>query len=119
MKNRKTNPLIIGLTEELGRLSYENEARIWKELSERLAKSSRRMVVTNVGKISENTKAKDQVAVPGKVLGFGSLDHPVAVAGLGFSSTAREKILKAGGECMGLLDLAKRNPTGSNVKIIV
>jgi large subunit ribosomal protein L18e len=76
------------------------------------------MPEVNVGRIAKHTQAKDQVAVPGKVLGCGDLDHAVVVAGLGFSERAREKIVTAGGECIGLAELAHRNPKGSNVKLI-
>lgn len=119
MKSRKTNALIAGLIDALKALSYEKQAGIWRELSVRLSKGTRRMATVNVGEISARTEPKDQIAVPGKVLGFGSLDHPVIVASVGFSAAARQKIVAAGGECMGLLDLATRNPKGSNVKIMV
>ena len=119
MKNRKTNEITNALIESLRALSYEKEVKIWKDLSKRLNKSTRQMATVNVGSISVNTKPKDQVVVPGKVLGFGDLDHPVVVAGLGFSSRAKEKILRAGGECIGLIELAERNPKGANVKLLV
>ena len=77
------------------------------------------MPSVNVGSIARNTKPDDQVAVPGRVLGLGHLDHPVMVAGIGFSARATEKIKKAGGECIDLIELARRNPKGSNVRIIV
>ncbi len=118
MKIQKTNPLIIDLIESLRRLAYENKARIWKDLSKRLSKGTRRIPAVNVGSISSHTSANDQVVVPGKVLGVGHIDHPVTVASISFSGKAREKIIKAGGECIGLLDLVERNPHGSNVKII-
>jgi large subunit ribosomal protein L18e len=106
------------MIEALKVLSYEKEAPIWKEISKRLAKSSRNMPGVNVGSISRNTKAGEQVAVVGKVLGSGELDHPIIVACVGFSDSARKKIVEAGGECIGLLELVERNPKGSNVKII-
>ena len=51
-------------------------------------------------------------------MGHGDLDHPVVVAGVGFSARAREKILRAGGECIGLMELVERNPKGSNVRLM-
>jgi large subunit ribosomal protein L18e len=119
LKSQKTNPILSGLIETFRSLSYERDAKIWKDLSKRLAKGTRRMAAVNVGLIGANTGPKDQVAVPGKVLGVGELDHAVIVAGLGFTARAREKILAAGGECIGLLELADRNPKGSNVKLMV
>jgi len=110
--------MIVEMIEALKVLSYEKEAPIWKEVSRRLAKSTRNMPGVNVGSISRNTKADEQVAVVGKVLGSGELEHPVVVAGVGFSDRAKEKIVEAGGECIGLMELVERNPKGSNVKLI-
>lgn len=118
MKNRKTNQMICDMIEAFRDLSYEKQAPIWKDISRRLAKSTRNMPGVNVGNISRHTKADEQVAVAGKVLGYGDLDHPVVVAGLGFSARAREKITKAGGECIGLMELVERNPKGSDVRLM-
>ena len=118
MKSQKTNAITSELIESFRHLSYEREAPLWKDLAIRLAKGARRMPEVNVGRIAKHTKAKDQVAVPGKVLGCGDLEHAVVVAGLGFSDRAREKITKAGGECIGLAELAERNPKGSNVRLM-
>ncbi len=119
MRSRKTNAVIARLIDSLRALSHETGAAIWKDLSVRLSKSTRRMPAVNVGEISARTEPEDQVAVPGKVLGFGSLNHRVIVAGVGFSAAARRKIAAAGGECISLMDLAKRNPKGSKVKIMI
>jgi large subunit ribosomal protein L18e len=56
--------------------------------------------------------------VPGKVLGAGKIDHPVNVAAFAFSEQARSKILRTKGKCLSILDLMKKNPKGTNVKII-
>lgn len=58
------------------------------------------------------------MVVPGKVLGAGKMDHPIHVAAFAFSDQARQKILKAKGKCLSILELAKKNPKGTNVKII-
>jgi len=58
------------------------------------------------------------VVVPGKVLGAGEINHPVIVAAFSFSEKAKEKIKAAKGKCLSFIDLIKKNPKGSNVKII-
>ncbi len=119
MKHRqKTNPIIRSLIESFRRLSYENDAKIWKDLAERLSKGTRRMAEVNVGSISLHTEPNELVAVPGKILGAGHIDHPVVVAGVNFSAKARKRITDAGGECISLTDLVERNPEGSNIRII-
>jgi large subunit ribosomal protein L18e len=119
LKTGKTNPIIGETVEALRALSYEEEAPIWKDIAKRLSKGTRRMPGVNVGRIGRSTSAKDQVLVPGKVLGSGDLEHAVTVAGMGFSARAAEKITKAGGECIDVMELTRRNPKGSNVKIMI
>jgi large subunit ribosomal protein L18e len=58
------------------------------------------------------------VVVPGKVLGTGEIGHSVTVAAFSFSNRAREKIEGARGRCVSFVDLIKKNPKGSNVRII-
>ncbi len=119
MKTVKTNPIIGETVKALQALSYEREAPIWEDVAKRLSKGTRRMPEVNVGRIGKSTSAKDQVLIPGKVLGSGDLEHAVTVAGMGFSARAVEKITKAGGECIDLMELTRRNPKGTNVKIMI
>lgn len=96
----------------------ESEARIWRDLADRLSRSRQRRVAVNVSKLSRYTKKMETVVVPGKVLGAGKIDHPINVAAFAFSDQARLKILKAKGKCLSILELMKKNPKGANVKII-
>ncbi len=95
-------------------------APIWRAIAEHLEKPTRvrKKWVVNIGKINRLTKPGDTVVVPGKVLGAGTIDHPVVVAALKFSKSAVEKIKAAGGEAIHIAELIRRNPTGSNVKIL-
>jgi len=113
-----TNPELISLIRFLRKKSRENEAAIWKRVAERLSKSKRRRIVVNISRISRYTKENDEVVVPGKVLGSGTIDHPVKVAAFAFSEQAKSKIMKAKGVCLSIPELVQMNPKGSNVKII-
>lgn len=64
------------------------------------------------------TKKKEVVVVPGKVLAAGKIDHPIIIAALSFSDKAEQKIRAVRGKCLALEDLIRKNPVGSNVKII-
>lgn len=92
--------------------------RIWRRVAELLSVPRRRRIAVNVSKINRYTKDGDIVVVPGKVLGCGSLDHRVIIGAWSFSKSAKEKIIKTGGEALSLIDLVERYPKGSNVKII-
>jgi len=51
-------------------------------------------------------------------LGAGEINHPITVAAFTFSENAESKIKTAKGKCISIFDLVKKNPKGSNVKII-
>ena len=93
-------------------------ARIRRAVADELERPRRNRRVVNLSRINRYTKPNDVVVVPGKVLGMGTLDHPVTVAAFAFSKRAKELIEKAGGEAISIKELIKRNPKGSNVKII-
>ena len=117
-KLKITNPQLLELIRFLRKKAVEHKAEIWRDIAERLAVSRRRRIAVNVSRINRYTEKGDVVVVPGKVLGAGKLGHKVTVAAFSFSETAKNKILKAKGKCLTIQDLVKKNPKGSNVKII-
>ncbi len=115
---RKTS---LDLQETILLLRYAHKktgARIRRAVADELERPRRNMRAVNVSRINRYTKPGDVVVVPGKVLGMGTLDHPVTVAAFKFSKRAKEIIEKAGGEAITIKELIRRNPKGSNVKII-
>ena len=102
----------------LRKQSRENNVRVWKDVAERLAKPRRKRIAVNVSRLNRYTEKKETVVVPGKVIGTGKIDHPITVAAFSFSEKAKEKIKVARGKTTSLLQLIKKNPKGSNVKII-
>jgi|Deesub1362A_J573_1020465.scaffolds.fasta_scaffold33007_2 large subunit ribosomal protein L18e len=117
LQRRKSNPNLVGLIDELLELSVKNEARIWREVAEMLAKPRKQQAEVNVSKIERYLKDGETAVVPGKVLGTGKVERALRVAALSFSEKARRKIEEAGGKCMTLLQLAGENPKGSGVRI--
>ena len=114
-----TNILIRMTIRKLRSAAHRNKAPIWRYVAELVERPRRLRIVVNVSKINRYTKPGDVVVVPGKVLGAGSIDHPVTVAALGFSEEAARKIVSAGGRIMHILQLIEENPRGSKVKIII
>jgi large subunit ribosomal protein L18e len=117
-KARTTNPERIELIRFLRKQGRENNASIWKDIAKRLGSSSRKNVVVNISRLNRYTKKSEVVAVPGKVLSTGEINHPVTVAAFAFSQKAREKVASAKGKCLSFSELVKKNPKGSNVRII-
>jgi len=114
-----TNPI---LRKEIRMLykSYKTYgAPIWKYVAEKLSVSKRKRVAVNVLKLNKLTYENDYVVVPGKVLGFGYIEHPITVAAFSFSKSAKEKIEKAGGKCINYSEMIKLNPKGTNIKLII
>ncbi len=117
-KIQKTNPQLIGLIDALKQTAREQQAAIWKELARRLEAPSKNHSEVNLSRLNRSTTSNDTVVVPGKVLGTGSIDHPIYVAALNFSETARAKILAASGTIATLGEIIDTEPSGSNIKII-
>jgi large subunit ribosomal protein L18e len=115
---RKTNPRILGLITDLRALSRDNGVNIWRDIAKRLERPTRNYSEVNLSKINRYTIEDETVIVPGKVLSSGNIEHKVIVAALGFSDSAKEKIMEKGGSCLNIEDLVKENPNGSGVKIM-
>jgi len=117
-KAETTNLELEELIRFLKKQSKENKVNIWRDIAERLAKPSRNRITVNVSRLNRYTQKNEIVAVPGKVLGAGEINHPITVAAFAFSRNADQKIRAARGKCISFFDLVKKNPKGSNVKII-
>lgn len=117
-ESKTTNPELIQLIRFLRKQGGENDAEIWREVANRLAKPRRKRIAVNVSRLNRNTNKNETVVVPGKVLGAGRVDNPLTVAAFSFSEKAKRKIRDAGGNHLSVLQLAKENPDGSNIRII-
>ena len=113
-----TNPELIALIRVLKKKHRETKADIWKDVVKRLNKSRKRRIIVNVSRLNRHTLKNELVVVPGKVLGAGEMDHSITVAALAFSQKAKEKILAVKGVCLSFSEIIKKNPSGSNIKVI-
>ena len=117
-KGEKTNPEVAMLTSELKRCSRETGSRIWRDISERLSRPKRSWAQVNVGEIDAYVKDGDKVAIPGRLLGSGSISKKIVVASVSCTRGARQKVEKVGGKVVDLLELASLYPSGSDVRIM-
>jgi large subunit ribosomal protein L18e len=108
-----TNPVLLETIEFL----EEQEAPVWKTVSEHLGKVNRQRPEVNISDIERNAEDGDTVVVPGKVLGAGRLTKDVDVAAFKASRGAKQEI-KENGEFMFIQDLVEDNPEGEGVKIV-
>lgn len=114
----KTNPQINQLINILKEKAYQEETPLWRDLARRLERPTRKRAEVNISLINRHSSADETILVPGKVLGSGKIDHKVQIAALDFSERAKDKIKSAGGDCIEITSLLKKNPQGSGVRII-
>ena len=112
------DPIRLELINELKVIARKEDAKIWRAVARELSRSRKNRRKVNIWRINKHTKKGETVVVPGKVLGDGSLDHKLEIAAFKFTQSAKEKIKKAGGKFMSISELIKKNPKGSNVRII-
>lgn len=113
-----TNPILREAIVALERLARKENAPIWKRVAEELARPTRKRREVNVGEIEKYAREGEVILVPGKVLGRGKIKKKVTVVAWSFSASAAQKIRAAGGEVLGILEYASKNPRGSGVRIM-
>jgi len=113
-----TNPQVRKLLRLLREQGKKQKAKVWLEIAERLERPRRSRAEVNLSQINRYTEEGSTVAVPGKVLAAGGLDHPVKIAALMFSAAAKRKIIAAGGSVLTLRQLLDQNPSGKSVKLV-
>ena len=116
--HRKSNVHLSGLISELRTIGREKEAGIWRTTAKLLEKSSKNWPSINVSRLEYNVKGNEKIVVPGKLLGSGSISKKVTVGAYSFSDAARVKIEAVGGKCVGLAEMAKKNPKGSGLRLM-
>ncbi len=110
----KTNPLIKEAVITLNK----TKAKAWKDVARRITAPTRQNKGVPLSRISKYTAEGDTVVIPGKVLGNGDINHSITLAATGYSKKASEKLKEAKCKTMSILELAKKNPEGKNIKII-
>lgn len=117
-KNKKTNPMLNTLIQDLKKQSNEQKVQIWKDIAKRLEKPNRNWPEVNLNRISQHTNDKETALIPGKVLSDGELTKKINIAAWNFSTKAEEKIKKAGGKTLTIEELMKNNPKGKDIRIL-
>lgn len=114
----KENPFLKETIEELTKISRENGSPFWREIARRLNSSRRNYANVNIGELENFLNDGETVVVPGALLGAGYFEKKVTFSALKYSKGAREKLEKSGSTLKTLLELAKENPKGTNIKIL-
>jgi len=111
----KTDPNTEWLIQRLFESAAKNEAPIWKDLAERLKAPRSRWAEVNVAELDRDAPEGSTVAVPGILLGAGSIKKKITVAAVRASAEAKKKVETAGGKVVKLEELVNANPKGARI----
>jgi large subunit ribosomal protein L18e len=117
-KKDMMNPELKKTIRVLRAASKKSDQAIWATIADHMDRAKRKRYAVNLSRINRNTQAGETVAVPGKVLASGSLDHPVIVAAYSFSDVAVEKIALAGGRAVSLEGLLEEGVEPRHIRIL-
>ncbi len=115
---KATDEELIKLVRFLRKSSTANDVAVWRAAADHLKRARSRRREVNISRIARSTSTNETVLIPGKVLGSGTIGHPVRVAAFKFSASAAKAIAEAGGECLSIRELVDSNPQGVGIKIL-
>jgi large subunit ribosomal protein L18e len=118
MKVREKSEILADLIRKLDEKGRQENVPLWSSLAKKLNRPRRKAYEVNLFRIDKHSDGKGTVVVPGYVLGSGKITKPVSVAALKFSSSAEEKIKKAGGKVMDIEGFIEGKPNVKTVRIM-
>ena len=90
----------------------------WLEVAGIISGPRRKRIDLNLNEINNQTKDKEKVIGPGKVLSQGEINKKIKIVALSFSEKAKEKLKKSGCEFSSILTEIKLNPSAEGIKIL-
>ena len=115
----RTGPMNYQLQQVLQTLELPSQkSAFWQRVVSDIKKPTRQRREVNIYKIDRCAQPGETVVVPGKVLSLGTISKKVDVAAMSFSLQAAEKITRAKGRVMTIIDLFQENPEGKKVRIL-
>jgi len=109
---KKSNPELVKTIIEA------KKKKNWVEVAAMLSSPKARRISMNLSKINDEAKEGEVVVIAGKVLSQGELNKKIKVVAFSFSAMAKEKISKAKGESLTILEEIKKNPEAKNTRFL-
>jgi large subunit ribosomal protein L18e len=100
-------------------LKINKKSPFWVRVGELTGRAVRKRPGINLSRLTKVTKKDQVVLVASRVLGTGQMHHPITVAALGFTNSARRLIEKSGGKIITLEEMAIQHPTGKDVGLVI
>ncbi len=114
-----TNIRLRMLVRFLRKVARSNDAPIWAYVADLISRPRRQRVAVNLAKLNRVANDGDVVVVPGKLIGGGKLQKKITIAAVSASRGAAAAVVSSGAQLIPIAELAKRNPRGTNVKIVI
>ena len=109
---RKTSSDLV----ETIRLAKKNKK--WLEVAGLLSTPRKERAEINLDKIDKESKEKESILIPGKVLSQGEITKKIRVVAMGFSESAKTKLLNAKCDIVYISDEIKNNPEAKGIRIL-
>jgi large subunit ribosomal protein L18e len=109
---RKTNPELVKTIIEAKKKDK------WLTVAGIMSSPRVKKIEVNLDRINQEAKEGETIVVPGKVLSEGEISKKIKVVAFSFSEKAKEKISKAKGETLTILEEIKKNPEAKGIKVI-
>jgi large subunit ribosomal protein L18e len=102
MKIRGKNEITKEMIADIRRKGFDNRSKFWISVAESLNRPRRRRYEVNLNRLEKHGKANEKIVV----------------AALRFSGKAKERVEKAGGECLTIEEMIGKNPKGKGIRIM-
>lgn len=109
-------PSINGWLEAIGSVSSTGKnAKLWRYVYSLASKPRRARVSVNLSKIERYAQGSENIVVPGKVLGVGTISKSLNISAIEYSKDSIKKLKDAKCNILGINEMLKKE----NVKVIV
>lgn len=109
---------VLETSNELKKIYTEKKSKIWKRIHDDILKPTRKRREVNLAKLERYCTDDDVIVIPGKLLGTGVLTKKITIAPMLISNKTKEKLSNSNAKLMSIIELAKKNPKGTKVRII-
>ena len=110
LKTKTTNFELFDCINELRKFSNETKSPLFRAVAKKLSASASQKTKVNISKIEKFAKEGEEIIIPGKLLGVGTLTKKVTIIAFNASVEAVEKVKKSGGKFVKLCDFIKTKP---------
>ncbi len=95
--------------------SKDRNAKLWHYVYALAVKPRRKRISINLSKLERYANAGENIVVPGKVLGSGTINKNISIAAIEYSKDASDKLKKAKCSMLAISEMVKKE----SIRIII